>query len=139
VAGQWQVEQLDSRNGSVLGSNAAGDLAGYVYYLPCASTDGCQHAAIWNADGSFEELGTLGGKDSWARGINASGEVVGNSTANSVNTGFLWSQSLGMIKLPFNGSWAAANGVSDVRADATRLVAGMSSRAAAIVWVVRNP
>jgi hypothetical protein len=44
-----------------------------------------------------------------------------------------------MLQLPFKGSWAAANGVSDVRPDGTRLVVGMSSQGVAVVWVVRNP
>jgi len=86
-------------------------------------------------------LGTLGGADSWARDINASGDVDGGSTSPQVgNTGFIWfARSQRMVQLPFNSRWAAANALSDVRVDGTRLVVGMSSSADAVVWVVANP
>lgn len=142
IAGHWQIEQLDHRRGTVHGANAAGDLAGLVDVVPCASTDGCQRAVIWYAAGGFTELDTLGGEDSWARDINATGEVVGGSTAsNGINTAFFRSPNLdlGMFQLPFNGRWAAANAVSDVRSDGTRLVVGMDSSGEPVAWVVRNP
>ena len=44
-----------------------------------------------------------------------------------------------MVQLPFKGRWAAANALSDVRPDGTRLVVGMSSAGEAVVWVVRTP
>ena len=72
--------------------------------------------------------------------MNASGEVVGGSTSPQIgNTGFFWSPSVGMYQLPVKGQWAAANAVSDVRPDGTRVVVGMSSQAVPVVWVVRNP
>ena len=137
VAGQWQREQLDHRQGAVRGANAAGDLAGYVV-VPCALTDGCDQAVLWYATGSSRELGTLGGEQSWASDINASGEAVGGSTAHVVNTAYFWSESTGMVQLPFKGRWAAANSLSDVRSDGTRLV-GMDSLGQAVVRVMRNP
>jgi uncharacterized membrane protein len=139
--GQWHVEQLDTRSGSAMGSNGVGDLAGSVS-VPCNVASSCQRAVIWSADGSVVTLGTLGGADSWARDINASGDVVGGSTSSQVgNTGYIWfAESQRMVQLPFKGRWAAANAVSDVRvADGTRLVVGMNSSADAVVWVVRNP
>jgi uncharacterized membrane protein len=139
VGGQWQIEQLDNRAGAAYGANAAGDLAGGVS-VPCALDGGCQHAVIWYAAGGSFELDTLGGAHSWARDINASREVVGLSTSPRVgNTAFFWSEFGGMFQLPFKGRWAAANAVSDVRPDGTRLVVGMSSQGEAIAWVVRNP
>ena len=137
--GERQIEVLDARRGVVLGANATGDLAGYVT-TPCASADGCQRAVIWYAAGGSKELGTLGGEHSWARDINGSGEVVGGSTSTRLgNTGYFWSESMGMFQLPAGKRWAAANGVSDVRSDGTRLVVGMDSQATAVVWVIRNP
>jgi hypothetical protein len=60
---------------------------------------------------------------------------------NGINTAFFWSPDLavGMLQLPFNGRWAAANALSDVRADGTRLVVGQDFRGRAIAWIVRNP
>jgi uncharacterized membrane protein len=138
VGGQWLIEQLDSLNGSVRGGNAAGDLAGYVF-VPCGSDNDCQRAVIWYAAGGFRQLGTLGGDDSAALDVNASGEVVGSSTSPRIgNTAFFWSQSAGMVQLPFKGRAAAAYSLSDVRADGTRVVVGARAGDSA-VWVVRNP
>jgi probable HAF family extracellular repeat protein len=139
ITGHWQITQLDHRPGGAMGANALGDLAGRVV-VPCALENGCSRAAVWYAGGGSVELGTLGGAESWARGINASDEVVGGSTAgNGVNTGFFWSEWSGMLKLPVKGQWAAANAVSDVRPDGTRLVVGMDSQGQGLVWVIRNP
>ncbi len=44
-----------------------------------------------------------------------------------------------MLQLPIKARWAAANALSDVRSDGTRLVVGMDARAEPIVWVVRTP
>jgi uncharacterized membrane protein len=139
VSGSWLIEQLDSRAGSALGANATGDLAGWVD-APCSVEGGCQRAVIWSAGGGSRDLGTLGGKDSWARDINATGEVVGASTSPTVgNTAYFWSASRGMFQLPFKGRWAAANALSNVRTDGTRVVVGTDSLGQAVVWVVRNP
>ena len=109
--------------------------------VPCEVADGCQRAVVWSADGGAVTLGTLGGADSWADGINASGDVVGSSTSPRVgNTGYIWfAESQRMVQLPFKGRWAAANAVSDVRADGTRLVVGRTANGSAVVWVVRHP
>jgi uncharacterized membrane protein len=137
VEGLRQVEQIDSRTGIVRGANANGDLAGQVT-VPCAQ-DTCLRAAVWYAAGGSYDLGTLGGNDSWARDINTSGEVVGVSTpAAGANTGFYWSLSTGMLQLPAN-RWGAANAISNVRSDGSRLVVGTDSQANAVVWIVRVP
>jgi uncharacterized membrane protein len=138
ISGQRQIETLDSRPGNVFGANASGDLAGLVT-VPCAVAGGCKRALIWYGAGGSRELGTLGGADSWARAINSSREVAGSSTSPRVgNTGYFWSEAAGMFQLPAN-RWAAANTLSDVRPDGTRLVAGMDSQANAVAWVVRTP
>jgi hypothetical protein len=67
---------------------------------------------------------------------------VGVSTPRrGVNTAFFWSPdpAVGMLELPFRERWAAANALSDVRPDGTRLVVGQDSRGEPVVWVVRNP
>ncbi|HET7698350.1 MAG TPA: hypothetical protein VFK57_21720 [Vicinamibacterales bacterium] len=139
VAAEWIVEQLDARAGIVYGANSGGDLAGVVDVLPCASSTGCQRATVWSAGGTPPlDLGTLGGEDSWARDINGSGEVVGGSTSSrGTNTGYFWSASTGMLALPFKGRWAAANALSDVRPDGTRVAVGMDSGGTPVVWIVR--
>jgi probable HAF family extracellular repeat protein len=141
VAGQWYIEQLDTRSGFVFGANPRGDLVGYVS-TPCGVAAMCQRAVVWYASGGLLELRTLGGANSLARDINSAGEVVGVSTPrNGINTAFFWSPdpAVGMLQLPFSGRWAAANALSDVRADGTRLVVGQDFRGRAIAWVVRNP
>ncbi len=136
--GVRQIQQLDTRSGSVRGANALGDLGGHVA-VPCAQAGGCVRAVLWYAGGGSYDLGTLGGSDSWTRDINAAGEVVGVSTSrNGTNTAFFWHPFRGMLQLPVN-RWGVANGVSDVRTDGTRLVVGMDAQANAVVWVVRNP
>ena len=138
IPGQWQIEELDVRSGTAAGANANGDLAGHVT-IPCAVGGDCLRAVIWYAAGDSLDIGTLGGAVSWARDINAAGEVVGlSTTAQGVNTAFFWSQSVGMYRLPVN-RWAAAYAVSDVRLDGTRLVVGTDAQANAVVWVVRTP
>ncbi len=139
VGGAWQIEQLDTRPGGAAGANATGDLAGQVS-IACGAGGSCSRAFVWSVDGGSAQLGTLGGADSWARDINASGEVVGGSSrASGDNTGFFWSPSVGMVALPFKGSWAAANALSDVRPDGTRLVVGMNSQGVAVAWIVAAP
>jgi len=137
--GTWQIEQLDSRPGTVAGANPAGDLVGYVQ-VSCASAPSCNRGVIWYAAGGSRELGTLGGESTTPRGINAAGEVVGLSTLpNGNGTAFFWSDAAGMRQLPVtDGAWAFA--ISGVRADGTRLVVGAGGKPfSALVWVVRNP
>lgn len=131
----WQVEQLDSRQGSVSGSNRQGDLVGSVDVVPC-SANSCSRAIIWYAAGGSRELPTLGGAFTWPRGINTAQEVVGMSgLSNGDAVPFIWSDAHGMRQLPGSG-WAF--GVSDARSDGTRLVAGAGgNRFAAQVWVVK--
>jgi probable HAF family extracellular repeat protein len=135
VEGLRQIEQIDGRPGTVRGANANGDLAGQVT-VPCTQGS-CLRAVVWHAPGGSYDLGTLGGNDSWARDINASGEVIGlSASGNGTNTAFFWSLTTGMLQLPAN-RWGAANAMSDVRPDGSRLVVGTDSQANAVVWIVR--
>ena len=142
MSGVWQIEQLDSRPGGVLGANSVGDLVGQVQ-VACASpsTGQCSRGMIWYENGTSRELSSLGGESTAPRGINAAGEVVGLSTlANGDGVPFFWSEATGMRQLPVNsrGGWAFA--VSGVRSDGTRMVVGVGGRPSSpLVWVVRIP
>jgi uncharacterized membrane protein len=133
VEGTWQVEQLDTRSGSVRGSNSAGDLVGYVQ-------EGCCNVGIiWFVDGGTRTLPTLGGAGTTPRAINSAREVVGlSSRSNGTGWPFIWSETLGIRELPVSdGAWAFA--LSDPRGDGTRVVVGAGGQPfAAQVWVVRN-
>ena len=135
TGGGWQVTQLDSRPGSVIGSNRQGDLVGSVDVVPC-SANSCSRAIIWFAAGGSRELPTLGGPFTWPRGINAAQEVVGMSGLPNGNAvPVIWSDAHGMRQLPGSG-WAF--GVSDARPDGTRMVVGAGGKNfGAQVWVVK--
>lgn len=134
VDGTWIVEQLDTRTGTVRGSNSAGDLVGYVQ-------EGCCNTGIvWFVDGGTRILPTLGGASTSPRAINSAREVVGlSSRTDGSGWPFIWSETLGIRELPISdGAWAFA--LSDPRGDGTRVVVGAGGRPfAGQVWVVRNP
>jgi len=143
VNGAWQIEQLDSRRGTVFGANSAGDLVGAVGSACDPSpTVGCSLdiGIVWFANGGSRTLPTLGGNITVPRAINSAREVAGSSwLSNGGGVPFIWSETLGMRQLPLsNGGWAFT--ISDVRADGTRLVAGAGGRPfSAQVWSDRNP
>ena len=52
INGQRQIEQVDTRPGTVRGANESGDLVGTVE-IACPAVDGCRRAVIWSASGGW--------------------------------------------------------------------------------------
>jgi probable HAF family extracellular repeat protein len=83
------------------GINDSGQIAGYSTY-----PDGTQHAALWAANGSVQDLGTLlGDTTSSALFLNGAGHIAGYSgyklhkNRGAVNRTFFWTPEGGMIDL----------------------------------------
>jgi probable HAF family extracellular repeat protein len=80
---------------------------------------GFDRAFIWSASTGMVPLGTLGGRHSYARGINDLGQVVGeaytaNQGGNHASHAFLWSESSGMTDLgTLGGVSSVAYGIND--------------------------
>jgi uncharacterized membrane protein len=136
-AGSWTIEQLDTRAGRASAANMQGDLAGHVID-PCALANGCSRAMVWYRNGTSRLVPT-GGERSAAAGINASGEVTGYFHSGSRDIAYIWSEAGGLRQISGKSGNEVPWGISNVRADGSRLVVGMisSGGASAVVWVVR--
>jgi probable HAF family extracellular repeat protein len=85
------------------------------------------HAFLRIKGGVLQDLGTLGGDDSAAFGVNVAGDVVGqaNSSSGAPDQAFFWTKSAGMISLgSLGGPSSVANAVN-----ASGQVAGQSDLA----------
>ena len=80
-----------------------------------------QHAFIWNSGTGLTDLGTLGGNNSYALGINDSGQVVGYSylADNVTYHSFIWTMAGGMVDVGstpdgFYSQGTAINAAGDI-------------------------
>src|SRR6188768_3444881 len=96
-AAQYTVTDLGTLGGTESfgsGLNASGQVAGASYTTGDANID----AFLWRpttphgASGAMTDLGTLGGTHSFGNGLNASGQVAGESfmTGDAATHAFLW-------------------------------------------------
>jgi probable HAF family extracellular repeat protein len=67
----------------------------------CSTLTPTFHAFLWSAAGGIQDLGTLGGRSSFAVGINNAGQVVGysNPTGSTFYHAFIWTAAGGMKDL----------------------------------------
>jgi probable HAF family extracellular repeat protein len=91
--------------------NDAGDIAGHVF----GATANGEHAWLWRANGTQQDLGTLGGQRSFGYGINSSVIVLGwsNQTPPKPDIGFGGSAANGMKPIGSFGGGSQALGISD--------------------------
>src|SRR6266542_2412491 len=78
--------------------------------------DGDTHAFLWAAAAGMQDLGTLGGRNSFAVAINALGQVAGNSQTDPeapFSYAFLWSPGEGMQLLANDYIQTHATAISD--------------------------
>jgi len=119
-------------NGSPRAIDSNGNVAG-VYAAPVKSRP--LHAFLWTKSTKLQDLGTLGGSDSSALGLNAAGQVVGQADSSTApNQASLWTKSAGMISLgTLGGPTSVANAIN-----ASGQVAGQSDLgtgpAVAFLW-----
>jgi probable HAF family extracellular repeat protein len=88
--------------------NSSGQIAG-TYWTASAA-----QAAVWS-NGTITNLGTLGGTESYAMAINASGHVAGNSTTTAGNGhAFLYRDGVMQdLGVPAGAFWSSAYGLND--------------------------
>jgi probable HAF family extracellular repeat protein len=108
------------RAGSVGSANAINDAGQVVGSGYTRDTMPEQHAFLWEAGRGMQDLGTLGGNESKASGINGKGQVVGFSRSGRGTNphAFLWDRHGGMQDLGTLGGESQdnseAHGINDI-------------------------
>jgi probable HAF family extracellular repeat protein len=102
--------------GSVSGANAINDLGDVVGSSAFSNSNRFEHAFVWNSARGMQDIGTLGGNNSWALGINNHRQVVGYSSlpGDNASHAFLWTSAGGMRDLgTLGGSVSSAQAIND--------------------------
>jgi probable HAF family extracellular repeat protein len=98
------------------------------------------YAFSWTATGGMINLGTLGGHQTFARAVNAGGQVVGfGLTADGAVRAFVWTAARGMVDL---GALAgSAHSVAIAISDSGRIVgsSAVGDVTRATVWQLASP
>jgi len=111
-------------NSEANGINNDGDIVGtslgFYYPVPL-------HAVLWRHGGPIQEIGSLGGSDSFANAVNNSGMIVGYSSLPSgIDDAFLWTSGGGMQDL---GALPQGNGSSAKAINDSGAIVGYSGAA----------
>jgi len=85
-----------------------------------------QHAFIWDSVHGMKDLGTLGGKNSYATGINDLGEVVGYSDFGNGTHAFTWTRAGGMVDIGIFFTGQASNQAASINEQGA--IAGTGTR-----------
>lgn len=134
---------LGGSNSEGIAVNAAGDVVvGYADYVESINgvpgvNNGFRHAFLWTeGSGKMQDLGTLGGNNSTARGINDIGDVVvGESEISSgAVRAFRWTEAGGMQTIE---DWLIANGVKVVHFN-TRVATDVNAAGDVVVGQLDN-
>lgn len=118
---QFRITDLGTLGGDAGANriNIHGQVVGW-YSTALASGSGYEtRGFVWAAEGGMIDIGTLGGTNTNATGINDYGLVVGNSqTASGHYHAFLWTAEWGMIdlRIPFlgKGTYIEADAINNL-------------------------
>lgn len=160
VNGQWFIDNnnddvndllvdlgtlhANAAESSATAVNNAGVVVGYSYTSGAAfhAFRIVPQGGVWNTDVNadfandlMQDLGTLGGVNSWARGINNLGQIVGESDTADLNTrAFLWSNGVMTDLGTLGGANSSASRISD-----TGVIVGWAETASrerrAVAWI----
>jgi len=116
------IGTLGGNNSQAVGINDPGEVIGTAEIMTVPDPDlgfVPSHGFVWR-DGDISDVGTLGGRLSWAGGINNRGQIVGASTlfpdepTNFNVHGFLWDAGRLTDLPPFDGDLqSAASGINN--------------------------